>query len=94
MSAGKKPGWLREEMPNVAAIVDEFREVFGHASITDGIARAMREGTFSCEDYGTGKMYGVQRDSGAVVARIYRSPNGLIGMREGRKEWMEKNPWK
>lgn len=82
VSGEKKRGWLREEMPGAAAVVDEFREVFGHEAVTSWIARDVKAGTFWCEDYTNGKTFGTRPVSQAVVANVYRSPNGLPPMQE------------
>lgn len=84
MSEPKKAGWLRDEMPSVAAIVDEFCEVFGADAIRGGIAQQMREGTFYCQDFVTGKSYGTPSEAAGVVPVIYQSPNGLPGMMDVR----------
>lgn len=55
MSDADKPnGWMRAELPNAAAIVDQFREVFGAEEITDGMRQSRRDGSFYAEDFVTG----------------------------------------
>ena len=80
MIESKKAGWLRDEMPSVASIIDEFREAFGVETINKGIAEMMQAGEFWCEDHVTGKSYGVPPERRGVVPVIYRSPNGLPSM--------------
>lgn len=59
MGTEKRPGgWMRDEMPGVAAIVDEFRAVFGAETINDGLRTAMKSGEFYAEDFSTGKKIG------------------------------------
>ncbi len=60
MEAEKRPsGWMRAEMPSVAAIVDDFRAVFGAETINDGLRESMKDGSFYAQDFVTGKTIGM-----------------------------------
>ena len=76
MSAEKKPsGWMRAELPNVAAIVDQFREVFGAESIDDGLRQSMRDGSFYAEDFVTGNKVAAKHDEVVLASGV--SGDGL-----------------
>jgi hypothetical protein len=68
MSAEIQPGSMRAELPNAAAIVDEFRCVFGVDEVNQGIRLAMADKLFYAEDFVTGKSIGTKPDDSAVVA--------------------------
>lgn len=50
----KPNGWLRDQQPNIAAIVDLFRKVFGEETINEGLRDSRRDGSFYAEDFVTG----------------------------------------
>lgn len=53
LSDNKPSGWMRDELPSVAAIFDLFRGVFGDDAITDGLRISRRDGSFYAEDFVT-----------------------------------------
>ncbi|HQS59745.1 MAG: hypothetical protein B7Y56_03100 [Gallionellales bacterium 35-53-114] len=63
-------GWMREALPHVAAIVDEFRMVFGEESINDGLRESWRDGSFYAEDFVTGNKIEAKLDEIVLLAGI------------------------
>lgn len=86
--APRKAGWLREEMPGVAAVMDELSEVFGRDVVVESMRSGMRDGSFWAVDHTNGKTFGARPESQAVAALVYKSPNGLPSMLEARKRWI------
>lgn len=41
MKQERKPGWMREQMPRVAALVDEHRTLYGDAHVVECIKAGM-----------------------------------------------------
>ena len=68
MSEIIQPGSMRDELPNAAAIVDEFRRVFGEEQTNRGIRLAMADKLFYAEDFVTGKSIGTKPSDADVVA--------------------------
>lgn len=59
MGTEKRPsGWMRDELPGVAAIFDEFRAVFGAETINEGLRQMIKDGEFYAEDFVTGNKIG------------------------------------
>lgn len=72
MTPPDKPanGWMREALPNAAAIVDEFRRVFGEESVNDGLRESRRDGSFYAEDFVTGNKIEAKVDEVVVASGI------------------------
>lgn len=71
MSEAVKPnGWMREALPNAAAIVDLFRDVFGEESMNDGLRESRRDGSFYAEDFVTGNKIEAKVEEVVVASGI------------------------
>lgn len=79
-----KRGYMRECMPNVAAVIDEFREVFGAEVIDRGIRQMVANGEFYAEDHVTGKSFGAKRERVVLASGV--GADGLRWVHEGGSE--------